>query len=667
MIMHSILGTAAFKAQANERTSTVHFSEMIARDVMALLMILVLACSQPASASEGFETLVQVVKSGADETTLTNYVNASPIPYALTVDEILYLSDLGISSEAITAITTHGGTTSPGGLVAIMPPTNIVAELEHAGIVIEPSGTEPIAETPTMAPPVQEVVQETVVTPPVIIAQPASMVDYSTFYDGLAPYGNWISVDNVWCWQPTAVLVNPGWSPYCQRGRWVNTDCGWAWESSYSWGWAPFHYGRWRHHDRHGWIWSPGQVWGPAWVCWRYSNTAVGWAPLPPEATFETSSGLCYRGRGVSTDFDFGLTWVSFTFVPLERFCDIGVARHRIPRSRCETVFHDTKYVQNRVSFKEGRIHNFGPPPTHITSITHQAIRPVTIVDHAIRVGAPIPRPSRSGSSVSFYRPPIAPTARETPRQVVVRHETRNQSHHDSTHHEDVFTINRNPTTVRIEQTRGRESRTAPATSTPHTTTIPSTVHRPTQPRLTEDASRQRQTEEAAARQQEALRRQVAEQIQRQNTERQQAQNQARERALAEQRHQAAEFARQQADRQRTEAAARQQDAQRRTQETLRQQARQVETEARARAADLQRQALRSQREAEESAARLQAAQTRTPRDATVVSRQREVHPPLQDIPQGYGNASTPGASSSRGATSRSTSSQDNTHPTHGR
>ena len=74
-------------------------------------------------ASEGFEDLVRVVKSGADDKALAAYIDASPVAYALTVDEILFLNDLGLSSEMINAMIEHGkklaGSTSTGGPPAV--------------------------------------------------------------------------------------------------------------------------------------------------------------------------------------------------------------------------------------------------------------------------------------------------------------------------------------------------------------------------------------------------------------------------------------------------------------------------------------------------------------------------------------------------------------------
>jgi len=64
-------------------------------------------------------------------------------------------------------------------------------------------------------------------------------------------------------WQPSIILTIDDWRPYVNDGHWVLTDTGWYWQSSYAWGWAPFHYGRWSYHDKHKWVWSPDTVWSP--------------------------------------------------------------------------------------------------------------------------------------------------------------------------------------------------------------------------------------------------------------------------------------------------------------------------------------------------------------------------------------------------------------------
>ncbi len=113
-------------------------------------------------------------------------------------------------------------------------------------------------------------------------AQPAELGD---FHLALEPYGMW-QIDRRWgeVWVP---FDRPaGWRPY-SIGHWVYTDeWGWYWISELDeedWGWITYHYGRWARNAQFGWFWIPGDEWAPAWVNWRDSDDAVGWAPLPPD------------------------------------------------------------------------------------------------------------------------------------------------------------------------------------------------------------------------------------------------------------------------------------------------------------------------------------------------------------------------------------------------
>lgn len=115
------------------------------------------------------------------------------------------------------------------------------------------------------------------------------------FYSSLRPYGEWIELENgFYGWRP--VRVRAGWRPY-MNGRWAWTDHGWYWMSYEPFGWAVFHYGRWYHDEYYGWIWIPDDVWGPAWVEWRSNDDYIGWAPLPPYASFSISIGIRFTTR----------------------------------------------------------------------------------------------------------------------------------------------------------------------------------------------------------------------------------------------------------------------------------------------------------------------------------------------------------------------------------
>ena len=106
-------------------------------------------------------------------------------------------------------------------------------------------------------------------------------INIGTFYDGLAPYGDWMWYHNRYIWLPAHENVH--WRPYTE-GHWAYTRrYGWLWISDERFGWATYHYGRWGYSRDIGWYWVPGRRWAPAWVAWSHGDDDIAWAPLPPD------------------------------------------------------------------------------------------------------------------------------------------------------------------------------------------------------------------------------------------------------------------------------------------------------------------------------------------------------------------------------------------------
>ena len=336
--------------------------------------------------------VARLAQSGVDESVMLAFVNSSASAFNMGSDQIIYLNDIGV----------------PGNVVTAMIQRDQV--LKNAS----PAPTTPAPVYSYQPAPVQNSVPEMVAMQPApAIAQdappPQANVTATYFYDSLSPYGNWIEVEGYGrCWQPSVEVADRSWTPYCDRGHWVYSDCGWYWASDYSWGWAPFHYGRWFRHNSWGWCWAPDTTWGPSWVSWRYNSGYCGWAPLPPTACYQSESGFSYHGRSVGVSFGFGLGADCFTFVAADRFCDPQPFRHRIPHQQVTQIFNNTVIINPVVEDRGNPRYHRGIPPKHIAEVTHAEIKPVKIQEST---GVPVhgrgEDHDRNRGTLTVFRPAL--------------------------------------------------------------------------------------------------------------------------------------------------------------------------------------------------------------------------------------------------------------------
>jgi hypothetical protein len=116
-------------------------------------------------------------------------------------------------------------------------------------------------------------------------------------YDDLDDYGDWRDDSNYGhVWFPNH--VEAGWAPY-HDGHWDwISPWGWTWVDDSSWGYAPFHYGRWvTVGGRWGWVAGPvavRAVYAPALVVFIGGGPGafggnVGWFPLGPREVYVPS------------------------------------------------------------------------------------------------------------------------------------------------------------------------------------------------------------------------------------------------------------------------------------------------------------------------------------------------------------------------------------------
>lgn len=220
-------------------------------------------------------------------------------------------------------------------------------------------------------------------------AQPGVSVSIQTFYDELEPYGQWIDDPELgYVWAPDA---GPDFKPYATNGHWAATEFGNTWVSDYDWGWAAFHYGRWRFANDYGWEWIPGTEWGPAWVNWRTGGDYYGWAPLGP---------------GINIDLSFGANYYQpdnyWVFAPRRYVYEPNIYRYYLPANRNVNIIHNTTIINN-VYVNNSRRYIAGPRPDDVRRYTNTPVNIYNINDSR--------RPGETrirNNTLNIYRPQIA-------------------------------------------------------------------------------------------------------------------------------------------------------------------------------------------------------------------------------------------------------------------
>jgi hypothetical protein len=354
----------------------------------ACFLIVCTLANNTALASPEADDLIRMARSGVDEEVLTAYINASPSIFDLSADDIITLKDLGVPSKVISEALRHGHENESDSLSIAEAREIIKTASNDAGLSVSSAAA---------------------------IAPPPGDLNISFFYESLYPYGNWLNIDGEWCWQPNATVISPNWAPYCRYGHWEDSDWGWCWVSDYSWGWAPFHYGRWFHHRTHGWCWVPDTMWGPAWVAWRRGDDFCGWAPLPPHTRYVDRQGFYFGASLAREDFEFNLTINDYFFVPISHFCDPRPWVSIVPSVRQKEVYRRTAFVRHSYSFEHDHIFNRGVPVEEISRASNRHIIPITIVNEDIKPGQEIPRSLIRENRLMIYKPMIASVAPRNP------------------------------------------------------------------------------------------------------------------------------------------------------------------------------------------------------------------------------------------------------------
>jgi hypothetical protein len=234
---------------------------------------------------------------------------------------------------------------------------------------------------------------------------PASFGDPEEFHGALSPYGEWLELrDGFYAWRPTH--VQSSWRPYL-NGHWAWTDYGWYWVSNEPFGWATFHYGRWYRDDYYGWIWIPDRTWGPAWVEWRYNDNYLGWAPLPPYATFGINMGIRFTNRW-SAPYNY------WNFVMYRHLTSPFLAREVMPLSDARRLMGVTR-SGGRYDYDGSHIINRGVDRGFVERRGGYTRIPRTDVRESATIGERMVR-DRDQERIEVYRPNRPYTGRSNER-----------------------------------------------------------------------------------------------------------------------------------------------------------------------------------------------------------------------------------------------------------
>ena len=382
--------------------------------------LLLIVGAGSAFASEGVDDIVKLEEAGVSDDVQLAYVQNSSIAYDPTSEEIERLEQAGVSASVIVAMIERGEKADARAAAGSQGELRAAASSPEETVMTR--GAEPQPQVP---PPVYN--DDVSVSAAVSYVPPGGEMDVSFFYGSLAPYGSWHRIDGYgYAWRPNVTITVTDWQPYCNDGHWVWTDHGWYWESSYPWGWAAFHYGRWHHHHHHGWVWIPGTTWGPAWVDWRHSDEYYGWAPLPPEAHFRAGVGITFGSGDVRVGLGFGLAADAYTFVPVGAFLERDYHRHRVPRRNVTNVYNRTTVVNNTYVYNDNRVINRGIPVDNVRRRTRANIETVQVTSMSASEGQALTRAERREQNrIEVFRPAVREGARQEPAAAAATYRTR--------------------------------------------------------------------------------------------------------------------------------------------------------------------------------------------------------------------------------------------------
>jgi hypothetical protein len=173
--------------------------------------------------------VVKLIQAGVGEDVLMAFITGAADPFDASSDAIIYLHDLGVSSNVITALIQHDASPEmqakiktanavkplPPGVALGTPATNIYVPKEPAATVQNPPEPQPVNPPGTVsdtASPVPVTGSYTTEEPAEAYDNSNTAISYNYWYSNLAPYGSWVDVGGYGpCWRPPCLsAILPG-------------------------------------------------------------------------------------------------------------------------------------------------------------------------------------------------------------------------------------------------------------------------------------------------------------------------------------------------------------------------------------------------------------------------------------------------------------------------
>jgi len=198
-------------------------------------------------------------------------------------------------------------------------------------------------------------------------------------------------------WVPTSVA--PGWAPY-RYGHWAWVEpWGWTWVDDASWGFAPFHYGRWVAFDGY-WGWAPGPYYVRPW----YAPALVAWFGGP---RFGVSFGFGFGGGFGWCPLGFGEPFFPWFGVSRGFFRNVNISNTRITNiTNITNNYFNNRNVGGFYGRKGIGMPRYASRPGAFTAVSSNTLQ------HSLPVAANAARisPSALHNIASISKPDLSPT-----------------------------------------------------------------------------------------------------------------------------------------------------------------------------------------------------------------------------------------------------------------